>query len=436
MKQAMLSALPLLLTGLYFWTPAAAADTAALEQRIAELEAQMQQLAGQLAAARANPPAVPVEELDVLKVIEKTRGDGFRVGDTAIRVGGFVDLDTHFTELSDGAIAPNSIARDFYIPSATPIGGDGTTASDVTAEATRLFFGAEHLGGNEKVSAYVEMDFLGSFQGNQRVSSSFAPRLRLGYLDIGAWRLGQDWSTFQNTSAIPESASFLISSDGMIFERQALIRYTRGPWQFALENAATTVAQPDGSSMEADTSEIPDLVARYNFKGDYGNVSVAALVRQLRMDTASGANESEELGWGLSTSGRVQLGPNDQLRFNLATGSGIGRYIGLNAINGALMDPVDGDLSSIDSTGGLLNWRHVFGNGYRLNLGYSGLFANYDQSPTTPLTESVQSFYTALLWNSAPKVTIGVEALFGRRELTNGDEGDITRFTFSTKYSF
>ncbi|MEM6708697.1 MAG: DcaP family trimeric outer membrane transporter [Pseudomonadota bacterium] len=408
-------------------------DPAALEARIAELEAQLRELSMRV-AEQSQRPEVPVEDLDVLKTIRKTAGDGFRVQDTAIKIGGYVDLDTHFTDLSDGSIAANSIARDFYIPSSTPIGGEGTTASDLTSEATRLFFDAAHLGGNETISAHIEMDFLGSFQGNQRVSSSFSPRLRLAFFDFSNWRFGQDWSTFQNTSAIPESASFLTLSDGMVFERQPLARYSNGPWQFAIENGDTTVLTTSGTFMESDTSLIPDLVARYNVKGDFGNVSFAALVRQLRMDL--NGEDSDDLAIGLSASGRIDLTPTDQLRFNLATGTGIGRYIGLNAIAGAAVNPADGDIEAIDSTGGLIAWRHLFRNGARLTLGYSGLFADYDDIVTAAVTDSVQSFNVTVLWNTAPKVTLGVEAQYGQRELTNGDNGTITRFTFSTKYSF
>ena len=44
------------------------------------------------------------------------------------------------------------------------------------------------------------------------------------------------------------------------------------------------------------------------------------------------------------------------LRFSLTGGEGVGRYIGLNAINGAVADS-NGDLEAIPVLGGLVAWR-------------------------------------------------------------------------------
>ncbi|MEM7724619.1 MAG: SecY family transport protein, partial [Pseudomonadota bacterium] len=158
---------------------------------------------------------------------------------------------------------------------------------------------------------------------------------------------------FQNTSAIPESASFLVLSDGMVFGRQAQIRYTNGPWQFAIENPNTTSLN-FGS---VDDNLLPDFVGRYNFKGDFGNVSVAAIARQLRADF--GTNEEDVLGYGLSVSGRLNAGDGD-IRFGLTGGEGLGRYIGLAASRASALDP-NGDLEAIASYGGHIAWRQPVG---------------------------------------------------------------------------
>lgn len=422
--------------------PAGAAD-AELEARLAALEAELAALRTQLTRgeARIEETTVRVEELSMARPEQPTAQgtpigplQGVRVGDTVLKFGGFVDMDSHFTSLSDGAIASNSIARDFYIPGATPVGGSSTTEVDITSEATRIFFAADRLAGNENLRAYIETDFLGSLQGNQRVSNSVALRLRHAYLDYGNWRFGQAWTTFQNTSSIPESASFLVLSDGMAFVRQSLIRYTKGPWQFALENGDTTVTALNGGRIDADSNQIPDLVARYNAKGEFGNVSVAAIGRQLRIE--QGSMDEDAIGWGLSVSGRLKLGERDDLRFNTFGGEGLGRYVGLNAVNGAALDPADMELDTIGSWGGLLSWRHPFTNSVRSSVGWSALFADNPSFVPGTSTESVQSAHAALLWDVAPRTTLGTEAIFGRRELENGDSGNITRLTFSAIMKF
>ena len=427
LKVGLLAGTALGLTGL------AAADISDIEDRVAALEALVAELKAELAAERADmdDAIVRLDKVERATPTDRTfaTNTGFMVGDTTFKLAGFIDVDAHATTLSDGGIASNSIARDFYIPSATPIGGEETSFTDITAQASRFAITAQKPIGEKSVTGYLEMDFLGSAQGNELVSNSYSPRLRRAYIDYGNWRVGQEWSTFQNTSAIPESASFLILSDGMVFVRQAQVRYTNGNWQFAVENPNTTSLNI-GSR---DENLLPDLVARYNFNGDYGNVSVAAIGRQLRVDL--GATEEETYGYGLSVAGRVKVGDKDDIRFNLTGGEGIGRYIGLAASRATAIDP-NGELEAIPSYGGLIAWRHPFGETARLNLGYSGLFVDNPAYLGDGVTKSVQSAYGAVLWDIAPKVTTGFELMHGLRELESGADGEITRFTFSTKYAF
>lgn len=400
------------------------ARVAALESMVAELKAEL--------AKQDDVVRLPANYVPEPSKTEK--GDGFTVGDTQVRVGGFIDVDAHVTSLSDGAIGSSSIARDFYIPGATPIGGEDQSTTDFTAEASRLFIEGKREVNGETVKGYVEMDFLGSLQGDGRVSNSYSPRLRRAFVSFGNWLAGQEWSTFQNTSAIPESASFLILSDGMVFVRQPQVRYTNGNWQIALENGDTTITDTTGARIEADSNLVPDLVVRYNHTGGYGNVSVAGIARQLRADLPG--LEEEDFGYGLSVSGRLKAGARDDIRFNLFGGEGLGRYVGLNAVNGAALDPMTGDLEAIASYGGLVAWRHPFGETARLNIGYSGLWADNPDFAVGSMTKSVQSVYGAVLWDVADRTTVGAELMLGTRENEAGDDGTISRLTLSTKYAF
>lgn len=408
----------------------AAADTEDLEARIAALEAMVSELKSELSATRADQEnVVRIQPVNESAETAPPPPDGFRVGDTVLKFGGFVDADVHVTSLSDGTISGSSIARDFYIPGATPIGGDTATFTDFTAESSRFFLAASRPVGDKTLSAHIEMDFLGSGQGNELVSNSYSPRLRRAFMKYGNWLVGQEWSTFQNTSAIPESASFLILSDGMVFVRQPQIRYSNGNWMFAVENPNTTTL----NAGSRDENIIPDVVARYNMSGDFGNVSIAGIARQLRADF--GTSEDEAFGYGLSVSGRLNVGEKDDIRFNLVGGEGIGRYVGLAASRSTALDP-NGDLEAIPSYGGLVAWRHPFGKTARFSGGYSGLFIDNPDYLPTSVTSSVQSVFGAILWDVAPNVTLGTELMHGIREVESGMDGSITRFTFSTKYAF
>ncbi|MCA8900127.1 MAG: hypothetical protein KDA53_02645 [Hyphomonas sp.] len=423
----------LLSTAAAIFALGASAD-ASMEERVAALEEMVATLKAELAAekAKTDESIVRIEKSvaeapAAAPAPQKT--DGFLVGDTTLKFGGFIDADIHVTSLTDGGIASTSIARDFYIPGAIPIGGDGTTFTDFTAEPSRFFLAASKPVGDGKVEGYIEMDFLGSGQGNELVSNSYSPRLRRAFVKYGNWLVGQEWSTFQNTSAIPESASFLALPDGMIFIRQPQVRYTNGNWMFALENPNTTTL----NAGSRDENIIPDVVARYNLSGEFGNVSVSGIARQLRADF--GPTEEESFGYGLSVSGKVNMGAKDDVRFNLVGGEGIGRYVGLAASRSVAVDP-NGALDAIPSVGGFVAWRHPFGETARFSGGYSGLFVDNPGYLPMTTTKSVQSVFGAILWDVAPKVTLGVELMQGTREDESGNKGDMTRFTFSTKYAF
>jgi len=426
-------------------------DVEAVEARIAQLEAMLGELRDEVAATRAmaeeaeamsHDSADAVVRLDQRVQATETQAApaaaaGFQAGETRITYGGFVDLDVHVTNTSDGDIASNSIARDFYIPGATPVGGagDDSVDTDFTAQATRFFFDTMTPSELGDIKTHLEMDFLGSPGGNERVSNSYNPRLRTAWVQLGRWRAGQDWSTFQNTSAIPESASFLVGSDGMIFIRQPLVRYTNGGFQFALENPETTVTPfGGGGRIATDDGAAPDVVARYNVKGDFGNIAFAAIGRNLSYE-APGVDAST-LGYGVSVQGRFNLAEGSDLRFSAAAGEGIGRYIGLNAVNAAVLD-ANGDLEAIPVYGGLIAYRQSLGGPMRFNVGASYLQADNDASLTGGgVTRSVYSAWANLLTEIAPGVIVGGELLFGERELENGQTGSLTRFTFSTKYAF
>ena len=416
-----------------------------LEARLAALEAMVAELRGALEAAQADSADMGerVIELETREPAPVTAaasppGSGFMAGATTITYGGFVDVDAHVTDLSDGDIAPNSIARDFYIPGATPVGGAGDAEPDFdfTAQGSRFFFATETPSGLGAVTSRLEFDFLGSPGGDERVTNSYNPRLRVAWAQLGGWRVGQDWSTFQNTAAIPESASFLAASDGMVFVRQAQVRYTRGDFQFALENADTTVTPfGGGARVEMGDGALPDAVARYNLRTDGANIAVAAIARRL---SAEGMGiDGDAFGWGLSVQGRMNLGARSDVRFSLTGGEGVGRYIGLNAINGAVAT-ASGEIEPIPVLGGLMAVRRTFGaNDTRFNLGVSLLRADNDTVLTgLSATRQVRSAFAALMVPLGEGVTIGGEVLIGERELEDGTAGTLTRATVSTKYTF
>ncbi len=355
---------------------------------------------------------------------------------TKLSIGGFIDTDIHLTRLGKGKIPSNSVARDFYIPGATPVSGesDPSPVLDFTAQSSRFFIkSATPFGKQNSLKTHLQIDFLLSPGGNEVVSNSFNPRIRHAYIRTNHWLVGQTWSNFMNTSALPESASFLTLGDGIIFIRQPQIRYTNGAWTISVENPDTTVNLNTGKQ-ESDTSYLPDLVVRYLHNANWGNISLSTVLRDLNY--TYNHKDHQKLGWGLSLAGRVKPYDQGDIRFSFSGGKGIGRYIGLNAVGGAYFLPIENKFESNTAYGGYLAYRHIIGK-TRLNIGYS--YIQYDNSLTSEfplMNKTIQSAYTALMWDVLPKLTLGFELLYGKRTLQSDLNGDILRFTFSTRYTF
>ncbi len=373
-----------------------------LEARVAELEKLVQQLvaekkaapapvaapaaAGAVAAAPAAAPAKPDAKAIQPGTILPNAAPG-----TSFVLTGYAKVDGMWTDTSDGELAENTPSRDFYVPGATPIGQpDEGTDFDAHAKQTRINFGTDTLlAGGDKLSTRFEVDFFGSLTSNQRVTNnSYAPVLRHAYVQWREWLVGQTWSNFQDVAALPDSVDFIGTTDGTVFVRQPQVRYTKGGFSLAVENPQTTMtpfggpADPNSTAwiVETDDSAIPDLTARYAWKGTWGHIAVAGLARELKYErvatpTLAGIDAST---WSMagSLSGKFMIGKDD-IRFMLLGGN-LGRYVGLNFTTDAVLtsNGGDADLETIDGFAGSIAYRHVWSDKWRSSVYFA--MGDYD----------------------------------------------------------
>lgn len=413
--------------------PAMAQDpgTAALEARVAELEAIIKELVDEKKSKPAPAPAA--------KPAPASSGSS---SDYAF--GGYIKLNAMFSDYSDGDLAPGSAGTQFYIPATIPVSSTPSSAgldTDVQARESRINFRSNHtLASGDKLSTFVEVDFLLSPGGNERVSNSYNPRLRHAFFKYNNWTFGQTWSTFMDVGALPESVDFIGPSESTIFDRQPLIRYTNGPWEFAVENPETTITPfGGGGRIVSDDGAIPDVVARYTAKVGSGHIKAAAIFRQLDYDGVAntGAVDDTETGFGLALSGKHPFGSNGaDLRWAANFGSGIGRYLGLNTANDASEDAA-GNLEAIDQWGAFVAVRLPWNSSWRSNFRIGYLSNDHNLAIAgSGNTEEVISYGFNLLTSPVPKLTIGGEIMFAERTLDNGLSGDMTRFMIAGKYAF
>lgn len=361
-----------------------------------------------------------------------------KIGDTEFTYGGYIKLDTMWSDYSAGASAGTSVGRDFYVPSTLTVGDDDSSDAvfDMHARQSRFNFGTSTLLDNgKKINSKIEIDFLASAAGgNERVSNSFAPRIRHAFITYDGWLFGQTWSNFQNVGALPETLDFVGPAEGTVFVRQAQIKYTTGAWSFSLENPESTITTTGGARVATDDASLPDFTARYTHKADWGNLVVTALARQLTYKV--GGIDADETSFGVSASGMFKVG-DDNIKFMLTQGKGLGRYVGLNVAHGAVLN--GDELDAIDSTSGFVAYQHKWSSQWRSTFLYSFFSAdnNIDLlSISGDPTESTQSYSANILYSPVKRLTFGAELKHAERETQSGIDGDLDRLQFSVKYAF
>lgn len=412
-----------------------------IHQRIAALEQQVQRLT-QMLQAQHKQVLLTTERLDVdEKNIATTAAvaDEVRVmsAGTKLTYGGSLKLDSIATTYSDGKPA-DGLIEDFLVSSLIPV-SDGSVGSyqsyNMHAKSSQLFVKTATPTTDGVISTLVEMDFAVGDQGNERVSNSWANRMRHAYVkwqyaDDASLLAGQTWSTFMNVAARPALLDFA-GPAGTIFNRQPMLRLTTGPWMFAIENPRTRL---NGEAHDDFSEGIPDLVARYN--GTEGNLSwsLAGIARQLTYD--NGTHNDTAMGYGLSFAGKYVMNAAD-IRFNLNYGDALGRYLGVNAFNDGYVN-ADGSIKTIDQMGGFVAYHRNFGDqwsgGVTLSMAEADnpYVSNYAESAL--LARAYQSGHVNLIWNPTKQMSIGGELIYGKKELENGDDGSMSRLQMTVKY--
>lgn len=428
-----------------------------LEARVAQLEAQVQamlssqrqqssqitQTQGQVAQTQSQLDEVRTTVAKVPAGKPPIQAQSIMAGampNTTFTFGGFIKMDSMYTRTSDGRIADGSSGRMFYVPSTIPVGGPGADGgdgyTDFSAQFSRFNFSADTVTENgDKLKAYIEADMFGggsnTFAGNETSTNTYALTLRHAYVSWNHWLAGQTWSNFVNADVVPDAVDFLGPVDSVIFVRQAQLRYTNGGFSVALENPQTTVgAYQSGVRSNSGDNTLPDLTAKWQAKGDWGIFSVAGLLRQFKL------LEQTETGAALSVSGKFNLGAADDLRYQVSGGQGIGRYMALGLAPDTVAD-AQGRLHAQDGYGGWVAWRHLFSPQLRGNLYYAVALLDNDVRYTGDgVTERSQSWHANLIYSPFPKLDLGAELTWGRRDLEDDRSGDLKRIQTSVKYSF
>ncbi len=243
--------------------------------------------------------------------------------------------------------------------------------------------------------------------------------------------------------ATPETVDFN-GPTGQSFIRQALLRYTAplgegSTLAAAIENPQGDFTTSTGGASSSVLDQFPDVVANFTHRGAWGHVSLRGLVREIRTD--NGASIAvDDFGYGVGFAGSFKTFGKDQFIYQFSYGDGIGRYIQDAVGQGAGFLPPN-RLDTQVAWGGFAGYQHFWRDNVRSTLVYGHTEIDNEASLFTPavfagLTQRLESLHVNLIWSPVPKVDLGIEYIYGEREVEGGAKGDISRIQFGAKYRF
>jgi hypothetical protein len=386
-------------------------------------------------------PSKPVITVGDIKGTYKIPGT-----DTSIGLGGYVKMDTLINSVTAGR---DKLGNQILLFSEIPVDDSSKDHHQVTfhAKETRLWLKSFTPNKWGDINTYLEMDFFGD-----SATYTYTPRLRHGYCTLGNFLGGQTWTTFLNVAALPESLDAIGVSAGAINNyRQPMIRWTQPfnwnstplEFQFALESPRSRVWVPSklegnggASFISSDDNVYPDMIGRLNYNPDWGSLSLATLVRQIRYTQPSTEFRQANWGAGVNLAGKINTIGLDNIRFMLHYGNGEGRYVTTQNTFGDAAISTDGNMNLVKTYGGMLSYQRWWSKQWRSNLiyGYSG--SDQPSYINDELTQQAQSLQANLLWSPVKEAMMGVEYIYASRKLIDNREGALHRVQLSARYNF
>jgi hypothetical protein len=373
---------------------------------------------------------------------------------TSVKIGGYIK--------ADGIYDTGPQQGDSIDPGATPLrktnaGRQSAGNFRFTARESRFNIKTFTPTDYGDVKTTLEGDFYGS-NASSLSTNSYGLRLRQAFGEIGPFTAGQTWTTFMDVDALPETLDFN-GPTGQVLVRQPVFRYTYDGK--ALGSFAIALESPQGDFLNADSSvpssnasnPTPDFIAKWVYPEPFGHISLSALGRTEQVDTGIvGASKPSIFGYGLEFATVIEnFWGKDSIMLEIAGGDGMGRYFfdnggGSNLSGGGYSAATAGlgttqpTITAQSSVGGYVAYQHFWTDSIRSTAVY-GRQENYINNAIAHVAgvdynRLMQTIHANLIWSPIPKVDVGAEYIYTKRDNTLHQYGEANRIQVSVKYAF
>lgn len=396
-----------------------AGPAAAGGHELGELKAQIEALQKRVAEIEAKEKAM------AKPVVAGDSGGSWKMpgSNTSISFSGYVKADLVYDTGNDGG---ETFA-------ASGIGLGEVAEADkgkfgFTARQSRIRFDSRTATEMGTVNTRLETDFYGD--GN-------ALRLRHAYGSLGPVLAGQTWTIFGDEDTYADTLDF-DGPAGVASARAPQIRYSAAPADGVAIQAA--IEENGGGSVlggGALVTKLPAFLAALRYRPGWGAVNLTSVLQQVEYQGKNATAYAGHIGAHVKATDATQI----LATFNYSSGAP-GRI--LHAGTAAVM--VGDDLKLQKAVGGMVGIKHSWSDTLRSNLyvGYVKIDTPDGVAADAMAEEnkSLRTVHANLLWNPAPKSTVGVEFIHGQRKANpaaaGGAErkGQDSRVQVSFQYSF
>lgn len=324
-----------------------------------------------------------------------------------------------------------------FVPATIPLegtpphGGGANFNINGNGSQLRLDMRAPSVAGNFRF--YYQNDFFGSDTRN------FQYRLQHLYGQYQGLVAGFTYGVFEDPDAWPDTLDYE-GPNSVIFARRPLVHYKftlMEDWRLTLG-----VEDPDsfvdftGDTTARRRTRFPDggFNVRWEPTG-LGHMQFSSIFRSIGMQSDQFEND-DAFGWGFNLAGTINVTDTDSLVFWGVYGHGVGGMGNDSSfVNSDAALDANGDLVALEYISGLLAYTHVWTPRWRstATYGYAHLENTALQSPDA----YNETHYTSinLMYKIMRRFSVGIEGLYGFREVKSGDNGDVFRIQVGMLYS-
>lgn len=403
--------------------------------------------------SRITPPPRPPAGDEGLVVTRGMYPNSFLIPglNTSFRLRGFVRL------MALGDFEPIGVT-DAFVTNSIPVPQQSGQNFNMSARMSRIGFETWTPTNfcDWNVHTLIEGDF---FNGpGQAAGGGGNPfRLRHAFFDFGYFRFGQQNSVFMDGTNWPSLVDFQ-GPNSWANQRQPSARVTVPLpfsdgmyWAASMERPFSDITT---NSLGTNVQDVPDFATHWRYETDVGHLQFGALARTIGYEP-TGEEVTRRFGGGVNgnlvfhpwailmgTDPVHEADPSGLTRSRILLqcnwGPGLGRY--LNDLAGQGLDgqvnPLTGEFDLVEALGWNASYEHWYNASWLSNFTFAQVNVdnNADQADST--YDSARYVAASLWWIPIPRMSFGIEYLFGQRGDLNDEVAEAQRLNALFQYNF